>query len=85
MPLPLYVLYPPDHWLSTFRLQWWRATVLSWLSIADNAQLALNPAKLNNIIGVVKAYTTRVGSGPFPTEQLNEVGKTLRKSSSLNR
>jgi len=30
------------------------------------------------IIGVVKAYTTRVGGGPFPTEQLNEVGETLQ-------
>jgi adenylosuccinate synthase len=33
--------------------------------------LAISPFKLQNIIGVVKAYTTRVGSGPFPTEQLN--------------
>jgi adenylosuccinate synthase len=33
--------------------------------------LALNPFKVKDVIGVVKAYTTRVGSGPFPTEQLN--------------
>ncbi len=33
--------------------------------------LALNPFNIKEIIGVVKAYTTRVGSGPFPTEQLN--------------
>ena len=33
--------------------------------------LALSPLKVKEIIGVVKAYTTRVGSGPFPTEQLN--------------
>ena len=33
--------------------------------------LALSPMKVKEIIGVVKAYTTRVGSGPFPTEQLN--------------
>ena len=33
--------------------------------------LALNPMKIKEIIGVVKAYTTRVGGGPFPTEQLN--------------
>jgi adenylosuccinate synthase len=30
-------------------------------------------------IGVVKAYTTRVGGGPFPTEQDNEVGERIRK------
>jgi adenylosuccinate synthase len=33
--------------------------------------LALNPFRLTDIVGVVKAYTTRVGTGPFPTEQLN--------------
>lgn len=40
--------------------------------------LSLNPASISSIIGVVKAYTTRVGSGPFPTEQLNEVGEKLQ-------
>lgn len=30
------------------------------------------------VIGVVKAYTTRVGSGPFPTEQTTDIGKTLQ-------
>jgi len=32
------------------------------------------------VYGIFKAYTTRVGSGPFPTEQENEIGKTLRKN-----
>lgn len=37
------------------------------------------PAKyINHTIGVVKAYSTRVGGGPFPTEQDNEVGQQLR-------
>jgi adenylosuccinate synthase len=40
--------------------------------------LSLNPTKIKNIIGVVKAYTTRVGSGPFPSEQLNEDGDKLQ-------
>jgi len=31
-----------------------------------------------NVIGVVKAYTTRVGGGPFPTEQKNIIGKSLQ-------
>lgn len=33
----------------------------------------------NYILAIVKAYTTRVGSGPFPTEQLNDVGEHLGK------
>lgn len=40
----------------------------------------IGPNYLKNIVGVVKAYATRVGAGPFPTEQLNEIGDTLRKS-----
>ena len=30
-------------------------------------------------MGVVKAYTTRVGEGPFPTEEVGEIGERLRK------
>ena len=41
--------------------------------------LHLNPRKIRETIGVVKAYTTRVGSGPFPTEQLNEFGEKLQQ------
>jgi len=37
-----------------------------------------NALKSNlNVLGITKAYTTRVGSGPFPTEQENEIGKRL--------
>ena len=35
---------------------------------------------MQNIVGVVKAYTTRVGAGPFPAEQINEVGDYLRNT-----
>ena len=38
----------------------------------------VGPRRMNNIVGVVKAYTTRVGAGPFPAEQRNEVGKYLQ-------
>jgi adenylosuccinate synthase len=38
----------------------------------------IGPAKLERIIGIVKAYTTRVGSGPFPTELFDENGEFLR-------
>lgn len=39
----------------------------------------VGPHQIQNIIGVVKAYTTRVGEGPFPAEQKNEVGEYLRE------
>ena len=37
------------------------------------------PNKINYILGITKAYTTRVGSGPFPTELKDEVGENLGK------
>ncbi len=37
------------------------------------------PQKIDKVVGIVKAYCTRVGEGPFPTEQLNEVGNKLRE------
>ena len=37
------------------------------------------PHAVGNVVGVVKAYTSRVGAGPFPTEQDNEVGQYLRR------
>lgn len=37
------------------------------------------PTALQNLIGVAKAYTTRVGNGPFPTELDNELGEEIRK------
>ena len=40
----------------------------------------VGPGSLNRIVGIVKAYTTRVGSGPFPTELLDEMGEWLRKT-----
>jgi len=36
------------------------------------------PKKLNKVIGIAKAYTTRVGNGPFPTEDLSEAGDKIR-------
>lgn len=35
------------------------------------------PTKIDRIVGIVKAYCTRVGNGPFPTEQTNDIGKLL--------
>ena len=41
--------------------------------------LGVAPNKIGNVIGIFKAYCTRVGSGPFPTELENIEGETLRK------
>ena len=40
--------------------------------------LGIAPQHINDVIGIFKAYCTRVGSGPFPTELLDEVGQELR-------
>jgi adenylosuccinate synthase len=40
--------------------------------------LGIPPSAIGRVIGVVKAYTTRVGNGPFPTEALNDDGKRLQ-------
>lgn len=41
--------------------------------------IGISPRRLDRIIGVVKAYSTRVGEGPFVTELLNETGDSLRE------
>ncbi len=38
----------------------------------------LSPRRIDRCIGVIKAYTTRVGAGPFPTELMDETGEQLR-------
>jgi len=40
----------------------------------------IGPGLFQNVIGIVKAYTTRVGAGPFPTELFDEWGELLRKT-----
>lgn len=40
--------------------------------------LGLPPQTIGDVIGVVKAYTTRVGDGPFPTEDVHEIGDLLQ-------
>ncbi|MFZ2196179.1 MAG: adenylosuccinate synthase [Thermodesulfovibrionales bacterium] len=54
--------------------------VTSSNSIAGGActGLGIGPTKINSVIGIVKAYTTRVGSGPFPTELHDEIGESMR-------
>jgi len=40
--------------------------------------LGISPRKISRVVGVAKAYTTRVGMGPFPTESHDEIGQRLR-------
>ena len=39
----------------------------------------VGPSKINKVVGVCKAYTSRVGDGPFPTELFDEVGERIRE------
>ncbi|MEM7185840.1 MAG: adenylosuccinate synthase [Bacteroidota bacterium] len=41
--------------------------------------LGIAPTKINDVFGIFKAYTTRVGSGPFPTELFNSTGERMAK------
>ena len=40
----------------------------------------VGPTKIDTVLGIAKAYTTRVGEGPFPTEILGELGEELRQA-----
>ncbi|UTR12361.1 adenylosuccinate synthase [Evansella sp. LMS18] len=40
----------------------------------------VGPSKINHVVGVSKAYTTRVGDGPFPTELKDEIGDQIRET-----
>jgi adenylosuccinate synthase len=42
--------------------------------------VGISPREIDEVIGVAKAYTTRVGNGPFPTELTGEVGEELRNA-----
>ncbi|MEV7554140.1 adenylosuccinate synthase [Amycolatopsis sp. NPDC089917] len=44
-----------------------------------SAGSGIGPGKITTVLGILKAYTTRVGSGPFPTELDDESGEYLRK------
>ncbi|HEX5114040.1 MAG TPA: adenylosuccinate synthase [Pseudonocardiaceae bacterium] len=44
------------------------------------AGAGIGPNRITAVLGILKAYTTRVGSGPFPTELLDEMGERLRKA-----
>jgi len=55
--------------------------VTSSNTVAGNAccGAGIGPKEINAVIGIVKAYTTRVGRGPFPTELFDEIGDKIQK------
>ena len=57
-------------------------TASSMMSGGVTQYAGIPPQKIKNIIGVAKAYTTRVGKGPFPTELKNGIGNKLREEGS---
>jgi len=54
-------------------------TSSSTVSAGACTGLGINPKEIGKVTGIVKAYCTRVGNGPFPTEDLGEDGKRLGK------
>ncbi len=57
-------------------------TASSMVSGGITQYAGVSPQKIKNVIGVAKAYTTRVGEGPFPTELSNWIGDKLRSEGS---
>jgi len=47
-----------------------------------SAGSGIGPGRITTVLGILKAYTTRVGSGPFPSELTDEMGEHLRKAGS---
>lgn len=56
--------------------------VTSSATVSGNAccGAGIGPGKITHVIGIVKAYTTRVGAGPFPTELTDEIGDYIQKT-----
>jgi len=56
-----------------------------FVTSSNSSALGMGPGcgvpakKIDTLIGIVKAYTTRVGAGPFPSEQDNEIGDSIRE------
>ncbi len=55
-------------------------TSSSTISAGACTGLGVSPKKIGDIFGIFKAYCTRVGSGPFPTELFDETGEMIRKT-----
>jgi len=65
-------LLDPDHGSYPF------VTCGQCVSGAAGTSLGFGPTRVSEVSGILKAYSTRVGSGPFPTEQNNETGQRIQ-------
>ncbi|PIE52888.1 adenylosuccinate synthase [Candidatus Fermentibacteria bacterium] len=65
-------LLDPDHGSYPF------VTCGQCVSGAACTSLGFGPTSVEQVVGILKAYSTRVGAGPFPTEQDNETGERIR-------
>ena len=52
----------------------------SSVAVGASAGTGIPPTRIDAVIGLAKAYCSRVGTGPFPTEQDNHVGETIRRT-----
>ena len=57
---------------------WSRTTAFRNVSGGIWTGSGVSPRKIDRIIGIAKAYTTRVGNGPFPSELTNDIGDRIR-------
>ena len=55
-------------------------TASTTIASGASAGLGIAPRWINQVVGVAKAYTTRVGAGPMPTELIDETGEAIRKA-----
>lgn len=60
--------------------QYVTSSVPSSLAAGAALGVGIGPTLIDKVVGVYKAYTTRVGNGPFPTELLDEIGDMLRET-----
>ncbi|MCK5840968.1 MAG: adenylosuccinate synthase [Candidatus Sabulitectum sp.] len=67
-------LLDPDHGSYPF------VTCGQCVSGAACTSLGFGPTQVDDVVGILKAYTTRVGSGPFPTELDNDTGERIRQA-----
>jgi adenylosuccinate synthase len=65
--------------LDTGTYQFVTSSVPSSLAAGAAIGMGIGPTNIGTVLGVYKAYNTRVGSGPFPTELLDETGDMLRE------
>ena len=68
-----------EGWIRTKKPQSWQPILKGEGRGGACAGAGVGPTHITNVLGIVKAYTTRVGEGPFPTELNNQTGNKIGK------